>query len=80
MDNIEVKRVVPFREISIEGFSDWSGTGVDECHGSLFPNSTHMLCLFHISKNVNMKCKEYVESHRQDHVMDIWNNIMYSNR
>ncbi|XP_058782846.1 uncharacterized protein LOC131657468 [Vicia villosa] len=26
-----------------------------------------------------MKCKEYVKSERQEHVMDQWNNIMYSN-
>lgn len=45
----------------------------------VFPNSTHLLCLFHISKNVSMRCKEYVESNRHDHVMDPWNNIIYSN-
>lgn len=44
-----------------------------------FPNSTHLLCMFHISKNVNMKCKEYVESHWHEHVIDMWNNIIYSN-
>lgn len=27
-----------------------------------------------------MKCKEYVESNRKKHVMDLWNKIMYSNR
>lgn len=26
-----------------------------------------------------MKCKDYDESHRHEHVMDIWNNIIYSN-
>ncbi|XP_050875735.1 uncharacterized protein LOC127079397 [Lathyrus oleraceus] len=46
----------------------------------MFPNLTHMLCLFHISKNVSMKCKEYVKSERHEHDMDLWNNIMYANR
>ncbi|XP_058733832.1 uncharacterized protein LOC131605502 [Vicia villosa] len=32
-----------------------------------------------ISKNISMKCKEYVKSERQEHVMDQWNNMMYSN-
>ena len=27
-----------------------------------------------------MKCKEYVKSERHEHVMDLWNNIMYANR
>lgn len=45
----------------------------------VFPNSTPLFCLFHISKNVSMKYKEYVESHRHEHVMDMWNNIIYSN-
>ena len=26
-----------------------------------------------------MRCKEYVESYMHEHVMDIWNNIIYSN-
>lgn len=30
-------------------------------------------------KNVSMKCKEYVESHRHRHVMDMWKNIICSN-
>ncbi|XP_058755819.1 uncharacterized protein LOC131629037 [Vicia villosa] len=29
--------------------------------------------------NVSMKCNDYVKSERQEHVMDQWNNIMYSN-
>lgn len=45
----------------------------------VFPNSTNLLCLFHISKNVSMKCKEYVESHKHEHVLDMWSNIIYSN-
>lgn len=31
-------------------------------------------------KNVGLKCKEYVEANRQNHVMDLWNNVMYSNK
>lgn len=27
-----------------------------------------------------MKCKEYINSERHDHVMDLWNNMMYINR
>ncbi|XP_058733588.1 uncharacterized protein LOC131605222 [Vicia villosa] len=46
---------------------------------SVFPKATHLLCMFHISKNVSMKCKEYVKLERQEHVKDQWNNIMYSN-
>lgn len=45
----------------------------------VFPNLSHLLCMLHITKNVTMKCKEYVESHTHDHVMDLWNNIIYSN-
>lgn len=26
-----------------------------------------------------MKCKEYVESNRPNHFMDLWNKVMYSN-
>ena len=44
---------------------------------TMYPNASHMLCTFHISKNVRMKCKEYVKSERQEHVMDQWNNMMY---
>lgn len=46
----------------------------------VFSNSTHLLCMFHISKNISMKWKEYVESHRHGHDMDMWNNFIYSNR
>lgn len=46
----------------------------------VFPNSTHLFCMFHISKKVSMKCKEYVESHRHEHVMDLWNNIYLSTK
>lgn len=46
----------------------------------MFANSNHMLCLFHISKNVSMKYKEYVKSERHEHVIDLWNNIMCVNR
>ncbi|XP_058763165.1 protein FAR1-RELATED SEQUENCE 5-like [Vicia villosa] len=45
----------------------------------VYPNASHLLCMFHISKKVSMKCKEYVKSERQEHVMDQWNNMMYSN-
>ncbi|XP_058734041.1 uncharacterized protein LOC131605735 [Vicia villosa] len=45
----------------------------------VYPNASHLLCTFHILKNVSMKCKEYVKSERQEHVMDQWNNMMYSN-
>ncbi|KAI5409327.1 hypothetical protein KIW84_054942 [Lathyrus oleraceus] len=45
----------------------------------VFLNLTHLLCMFHISKNVSMKFKEYVKSHRHEHVMDIWNNTIYLN-
>ncbi|XP_058772558.1 uncharacterized protein LOC131646563 [Vicia villosa] len=45
----------------------------------VYPNASHLLCTFHISKNVRMKYKEYVKSERQEHVMDQWNNMMYSN-
>ncbi|XP_058746892.1 uncharacterized protein LOC131619864 [Vicia villosa] len=46
---------------------------------SVYPNASHLLCTFHISKNICLKCKEYVESERQEHVIDQWNNMMYSN-
>lgn len=46
----------------------------------VFPSLIHLLFVFHISKNVSMKCKEYVESNRQEHVMDIWNKVLYLNR
>ncbi|XP_058741131.1 protein FAR1-RELATED SEQUENCE 5-like [Vicia villosa] len=46
---------------------------------SVYLNVSHLLCTFHISKNVSMKFKEYVKSERQEHVMDQWNNMMYSN-
>ncbi|XP_058746622.1 protein FAR1-RELATED SEQUENCE 5-like [Vicia villosa] len=29
---------------------------------SMYPNASHLLCAFHISKIVSMKCKEYVKS------------------
>ena len=44
--------------------------------GSEFPSATHLLCTFHISKNVSMKCKEHVKSKRQEHLMELWNEIM----
>lgn len=37
----------------------------------VYLNSTHLLCLFHISKNVSIKYKEYVKSEIHEHVMDI---------
>lgn len=46
----------------------------------VFPNLTHLLCSFHIPKNVSMKCKEYVKSESHEYVMDLWNNFMYTNR
>lgn len=45
----------------------------------VFPNLTHLLCSFHISKNISMKCKKYVKSKRHEFLMDLWNNIMYAN-
>ena len=45
----------------------------------VYLNASLMLCTFHISKNVSMKCKKYVKSERQEHDMDQWNNMMYSN-
>lgn len=44
------------------------------------PNSTHLLCIFHILKNLSMECEEYVKSHRHEYVIDLLNNIIYSNR
>ncbi|XP_058772442.1 uncharacterized protein LOC131646426 [Vicia villosa] len=32
----------------------------------VLPNATHLLCPFHISKNMSMKCKEYVKSKRRE--------------
>lgn len=65
MGTMEAQKVVLFREFTPEGCGDGLGTHVDECMKVVFPNSTHMLCSFHISKNVSMKCKKYVKSVRQ---------------
>lgn len=46
----------------------------------MFQNLTQLLCIFHTSKNVKMKYTEYVKSERQEHAIDLQNNIMYSNR
>ncbi|XP_058786021.1 uncharacterized protein LOC131660734 [Vicia villosa] len=46
---------------------------------SVYPNASHLLYTFHISKNVSRKCKDYVKLKRLEHVMDQWNNMMYSN-
>lgn len=45
----------------------------------LFPSSFYLLCVFCISKNISLKCKDYVKSNRQEHVMDLWNKVMYLN-
>ncbi|XP_058722241.1 uncharacterized protein LOC131594166 [Vicia villosa] len=46
---------------------------------SVYPNMSHLLCTFHISNNVSMKCKEYVQLEIQEHFIDQWNSMMYSN-
>ncbi|XP_012567773.3 uncharacterized protein [Cicer arietinum] len=44
----------------------------------VFPTSIHLLCRFHIEKNVGAKCKQYVKKDRQEEVMDLWKKIVYS--
>lgn len=34
----------------------------------------------YFKKNVGVKCKECVEYNRHEHVMDLWNKIMFSNK
>lgn len=45
----------------------------------VFSSIFHLLCVFHIAKNVNSKCKEYIEANRKEHIMDLWNKVMHSN-
>ncbi|XP_073226861.1 protein FAR-RED IMPAIRED RESPONSE 1-like [Cicer arietinum] len=44
----------------------------------VFPTSIHLLCRFHIEKNVGARCKQYVKKDRQEEVMDLWKKIVYS--
>ncbi|XP_073225719.1 protein FAR-RED ELONGATED HYPOCOTYL 3-like [Cicer arietinum] len=44
----------------------------------VFPTSIHLLCRFHIEKNVGARCKQYVKNDRQEEVMDLWKKIVYS--
>lgn len=53
-------------------------TRIDESGRSVFPKSYHLFCMFHITKKITI-CKEYVYSHRNEHVMYMWNNIIYLN-
>jgi len=46
--------------------------------GSVFPDCYHLLCRFHIQKNVQAKCKMLVNSvDAWDVVMEEWKNVMY---
>ncbi|RDX82859.1 hypothetical protein CR513_36299, partial [Mucuna pruriens] len=45
----------------------------------VFPNSSNLLCRFHISKNVKAKCKLIVHpKEKYDLVMDAWDSVMNS--
>lgn len=68
----EAERFVRIQEVATKACGDGPGAWVDECHVSyvLILNS-YVVCVFHISKNITMKCKEYIEYNRKEHVMDI---------
>lgn len=78
METGEAEGVVQTREVASQSHVYKLGNFLDECHGSYVPISTHLLCEFHILKNVGMKCKEHVEYNRKEHLMNLWNKFMYS--
>lgn len=47
---------------------------------SIFSSLIHLLCVFHVAKNVGAKCKALFKENRQEYVMELWNKIMYSKR
>ncbi len=45
----------------------------------VFPRAVNLLCLFHVSKNVNGKCKTTVfPKEKQEKVMEAWNALVRS--
>ncbi|XP_057432620.1 protein FAR1-RELATED SEQUENCE 5-like [Lotus japonicus] len=46
---------------------------------NIFPEATHLLCLFHINKNVEAKCKLWVDTtYFKALVMQKWNEVVYA--
>ncbi|XP_057443874.1 uncharacterized protein LOC130736031 [Lotus japonicus] len=46
---------------------------------NIFPEATHLLCLFHINKNVEAKCKLWVDTTDfKALVMQKWNEVVYA--
>jgi len=44
---------------------------------TIFPESTNLLCRFHIDKNVKAKCKTLVgQKNAWDYVMEAWGSLM----
>ena len=44
----------------------------------VFPNSKHILCMFHINKNVKARAKAYLDNRYAEDVLDIWQRIVDS--
>ncbi|XP_058784248.1 protein FAR-RED ELONGATED HYPOCOTYL 3-like [Vicia villosa] len=42
----------------------------------MFPTMHNFLCLFHINKNVGMKCKEYVLKDMQETIDTLWKDVV----
>ena len=46
---------------------------------TMFPYSTNLLCLFHITKNVRAKCKIHIDKTEEwQNVMDAWELLLQS--
>ncbi|XP_074281819.1 protein FAR1-RELATED SEQUENCE 5-like [Silene latifolia] len=45
----------------------------------VFPRTTHLLCIWHIQKNIVAKCKkQFIEDEDWDMFMSTWNAVMYA--
>lgn len=43
----------------------------------VFQSSVHLLFVFHVAKNVGVKCKEFAEVNKPEHVIELRNKDMY---